>query len=94
MSLDFDWDRDKAEINLKKHYVSFEEAKSVFLDDSARTFDDDEHSIGELREMIIGYSNNNKLLVVSFTQRNEIIRIISARKVTKKERILYEEYYK
>lgn len=90
----FEWDDSKADINLKKHLISFDEAKTVFYDDFARTFDDIEHSLGEEREIIFGYSNKSKLLIVSFTQRNDIIRIISARKVTKNERKLYEEYYK
>jgi len=89
----FDWNLRKAESNFKKHRISFEEAQGVFLDDYARIIDDDEHSFGELRELIIGHSNN-KLLIVSFTQRNEKIRIISARKVTKNERKLYEGFSK
>ncbi|MCX6152636.1 MAG: BrnT family toxin [Candidatus Kapabacteria bacterium] len=92
MNFKFDWDEIKAVKNLKKHGISFDEAKTVFFDDYARTFDDTEHSIGELRELIFGYSNKNRLLIVSFTLRNEIIRIINARKVTKNERKLYEEY--
>lgn len=94
MFFKFDWDEDKARKNMKKLGISFDEAKTIFLDNFARTFDDNEHSIGEIREIIFGYSNNNRLLIVSFTQRNEIIRIISARKVTKNERNLYEEYQK
>jgi hypothetical protein len=90
----FEWDDRKADGNLKKHLISFDEAKTVFLDDFARTFEDIEHSNIEDREIIFGYSNKNNLLIVSFTQRQEIIRIISARKVTKNERKLYEEYYK
>ena len=90
----FEWDEKKAEKNLLKHSISFEEASSVFFDDFARTFADIVHSNGELREIIFGYSNNNRLLIVSFTQRSDFIRIISARKVTKNERKLYEEYYK
>jgi uncharacterized DUF497 family protein len=90
----FEWNDSKAESNLKKHLISFDEAKTVFYDDFARTFDDIKHSIIEDREIIFGYSNKNNLLIVSFTQRNDIIRIISARKVTKNERKLYEEYYR
>ncbi len=88
----FEWDKIKAEYNLKKHGIDFEEAKTVFLDDFARTFIDYEHSDNELREILFGFSNKNRLLIVSFTQRNEKIRIISARKVTKNERKLYENY--
>ena len=94
MYYQFDWDVKKAETNLKKHEVSFDEAKTVFLDDYARTFKDVEHSVGEIRELIIGYSNNNRLLIVIFTQRDDLIRIISARKVTKNERKLYEDFQK
>lgn len=85
MNLFFDWDIVKAENNRKKHNITFYEAKTVFLDEYARTFEDINHSNGELRELIIGYSTSNKLIIVSFTQRNEKIRIISARKVTKKK---------
>ncbi len=52
----FNWDEAKALSNLKKHGISFEEAKTVFFDDFARTFDDVEHSIGEFRELLFGYS--------------------------------------
>jgi uncharacterized protein len=94
MSLQFEWSESKAEINLKKHNVSFEEAKSVFYDDFARIFYDSVHSDNEEREMIIGYSNKNRLIIVSYTERNSRIRLISARKITTKERKLYEEFYK
>ncbi|HPI20560.1 MAG TPA: BrnT family toxin [Candidatus Kapabacteria bacterium] len=90
----FDWDKNKAIANLIKHGISFEEAKTVFFDDYARVLDDDLHSIIEKRELIFGYSNKNRLLIISFVERNNNIRIINARKVTKKEREIYEEYYK
>jgi uncharacterized DUF497 family protein len=71
--------------------VSFAEAKTVFGDFLARIFDDEEHSIGERRNGIIGHSSNNRFLIVSFTERpNDIIRIISAREATPKERRKYE----
>ncbi len=92
MEYRFEWDKNKAESNLKKHGVSFHEAYTVFFDDLARIFDDTEHSHGETRELIFGYSNKKRLLIVSFTQRGDIIRIISARNVTKSERKRYEEY--
>jgi len=90
----FEWNNEKAISNLKKHGISFEEAKSVFNDYFARTFYDPEHSIDESRFLIFGYSNNNRLLIVSFTDKNNVIRIISARKVTQNERKKYEEYTK
>ena len=88
----FDWDAEKAKINLSKHDVSFEEASSVFGDLSAKMFYDDEHSFDEEREFIIGYSETNRLLIVHFTERsNNLIRIITARKPTNLERKDYEE---
>lgn len=87
----FEWDENKARSNLKDHGINFEEAKTVFTDPLARIFDDEEHSINENREIIIGHSSVNRLLLVCFTEREEAIRIISSRKVTKKERIDYEE---
>jgi len=92
MDLDFEWDEDKNKLNILNHKISFEEAKTVFVDDYSRIFNDFEHSDEEFREIIFGYSNKNRLLVVSFTERNDKIRIISARKVNKNERKLYEEY--
>ena len=90
MSLRFEWDRKKAEANLAKHHVSFEEAMSVFADPLARIFPDDEHSVDELREIIIGHSARRQILLVNFTG-DERVRIISARKATRKERKEYEE---
>ncbi|MDX2040487.1 MAG: BrnT family toxin [Acidobacteriota bacterium] len=82
----------KASLNLIAHGVSFEEASTVFDDPLARIFDDDAHSVGELREVIIGHSLTGILLLVCFTERpNGILRIISARFLTKKERRKYEE---
>ncbi len=79
----FDWDSKKAHANLKKHGVSFDEAQTVFNDPLACLFDDEWSSIGELRELIIGYSIAKKLLIVSFTERtDETIRLISARQLT------------
>ena len=92
MGLKFEWDRKKAESNLKKHGVSFEEATTVFSDPLAAIFDDEEHSDNERREIIIGYSRSNRLLLVSFVERVvNVIRIISARLSTKKERKDYEK---
>ena len=87
----FAWDDDKARSNLEKHDVSFEEAQTVFDDRFAGIRTDPDHSVGEVREIIVGYSEKERLLLVSFTQRVGIIRIISARLLTRRERKAYEE---
>lgn len=89
--MEFDWDPQKAERNRQKHGVSFEEAETVFVDPLAVIFDDEWHSHNEEREIIIGLSNHNRLLLVCFTERPNTIRIISARETTSKERQDYEE---
>ncbi|HFB52075.1 MAG TPA: BrnT family toxin [Anaerolineae bacterium] len=91
MNVYFSWNREKAKRNIKKHGVDFEEALTVFSDPLAAIFFDEEHSIDENREIIIGHSVKNRLLLVSFTERDDAIRIISARVATKKERKDYEE---
>ena len=91
MSLRFEWDPNKAEANLAKHEVSFEEAVTVFADPLARIFPDEEHSVDELREIIIGHSAGHKLILVNFTGINDRVRIFSARKATRRERKDYEE---
>ena len=78
-------------LNLKKHGVSFEEAKTVFDNPLAVIFDDEAHSIDESREIIIGHSQRNRLLLVVFTERSSSIRIISTRLATRKEREDYEQ---
>jgi len=80
----------KAKSNLKKHGVSFEEASTAFQDILSLTIDDPLHSIDEERVVLIGMSNKNRLLVVVHTEREDNIRIISARKATKEERESYE----
>ena len=88
----FEWNEEKAESNLKKHGVSFEEASTIFGDLSAKMFYDEEHSFDEIREFVIGYSEMNRLLIVHFTEReNKQIRIITARKPTNFECEDYEE---
>ena len=87
----FEWDPNKAETNLEKHGVTFEEATTVFYDDHARIDDDPDHSIGEHRELICGRSAEGRLLLVSFTERGEAIRIIHARVAASRERRKYEE---
>ena len=92
MSVRFEWDDDKAKANVKKHKVSFDEASSVFADPLAKIFDDDEHSTEEIREIIVGHSITERLLLVSFTERGrDVVRIISARVATRNERKAYEE---
>jgi uncharacterized DUF497 family protein len=92
MDLRFEWDETKAKTNLSKHGVSFLEAQTVFLDPLARIFDDELHSVNELREIIVGHSIDGRLLLVSFTERETgVVRIISARRVTRRERNDYEE---
>jgi uncharacterized DUF497 family protein len=92
MELEFEWDSKKAQLNLDKHGVSFEEAKIVFDDPFALVFDDPSHSLAEKREIIIGYSDENRLLLVCFTEReSNSISIFSSRLTTKKERQDYEQ---
>jgi uncharacterized DUF497 family protein len=92
MNIRFTWDRQKADRNRREHEgVTFEEAATVFRDPLAYIFDDDEHSDEEHRELMIGYSRRNRLLIVSFTERADVIRIISARKADSDERKDYEQ---
>ena len=86
----FEWDERKAKQNIRKHGVSFEEAATVFGDQFSITIYDPLHSEDEDRFVILGMSNKNRLLVVVHTERGDKIRIISARKATKKERKQYE----
>ncbi|MBI4665483.1 MAG: BrnT family toxin [Nitrospinae bacterium] len=86
----FEWDRDKAKRNLKKHRVAFDEAVTVFYDGLSATFHDPDHSIDEQRFITVGYSNQSRLLVVSHTERGNAIRIISARPATALERRRHE----
>jgi uncharacterized DUF497 family protein len=89
--LRFEWDDEKAAANLAKHSVSFDEAETIFADPFAGIAPDPNHSTGEEREITVGMSAAGRLLLVSFTERREIIRIISARGLTASERRLYEE---
>ncbi len=86
-----EWDPAKARTNLKKHGVSFQEASSVFDDLLFITFLDMEHSLDEERYITLGLSQRNRLLLVAHTDREEAIRIISARTATRNERKFYEE---
>ncbi|CAN5630008.1 BrnT family toxin [soil metagenome] len=89
--MQFEWNINKAETNLKKHKISFVEAETVFGDPLAKIFDDKEHSFEENREIIVGHSTQNRLLIISFTEReNDTVRIVSARLTTPQERKDYE----
>jgi len=87
----YEWDREKATANFQKHKVSFAEAASVFLDPLALTFADPDHSDEEDREITIGWSSKQRVLFVSHCERGDRIRIISARRSTRKERLHYEQ---
>ena len=87
----YEWDPAKAAANLRKHGVPFAEAASVFLDPMALTFEDPDHSDEEDREITIGVSTKRRVLFVSHAARRDRIRIISARKATRKERGQYAE---
>lgn len=96
MELIFEWDENKAKQNLRKHRVSFEEAKTVFNDPLLITFPDEYHSDKEERYLSIGLSARDKILLVVHTEQEEnekavIIRIISCRRATVSERKTYEE---
>ena len=89
--MEFEWDKVKAAANLKKHGVSFKEAKTVFDDSLAVIFSDEAHSTDEFREIIIGHSQRGRLLMIAFTERQGNVRIISARPTTRQEREDYEQ---
>lgn len=91
MGLVFEWDVGKASENARKHGVSFEEARTVFGDALSLTIPDPDHSVSELRWIQLGMSIRHRLLVVSCTEREDRIRIISSRLATKRERRQYEE---
>lgn len=89
--MQFEWDASKAERNLSKHGVSFEEAKTVFDDPLYVDFYDPDHSKDEERYLIVGESDRGRLLIVSYTERGDSMRLISAREVKRTEREAYEE---
>lgn len=91
MDLTFEWDEVKADENLRKHNVGFDEAKTVFNDPLSITIADPQHSDDERRYIDIGASSKGRILVVSYTERRSDIRIISCRNATKQERKGYEE---
>jgi len=87
----FEWDQDKANLNLRKHGVSFHEAATVFADPLSVTYHDPDHSWTEDRYITVGTSRSERVLIVAHTDRRGNIRIISARKTTRQERRHYEE---
>ena len=87
--MEFEWDEEKAAANLAEHEVSFDEAQTVFNDPLYVDFYDPDHSFDEHR--YIGESQQRRLLIVSYTERDERVRLISAREVTGSERETYEE---
>jgi uncharacterized DUF497 family protein len=84
--VEFEWDPEKEQANMQKHGVDFTEAATVFGDPLELTIPDPDHSIGECRFLSMGYSLRNRILVVSYTEREDRIRIISARVASPKER--------
>ncbi|WP_107670463.1 BrnT family toxin [Cyanothece sp. BG0011] len=89
--MQFEWDKNKAKQNLSKHGVSFEEAKTIFDDPLYIDFYDPDHSENEERYLIVGQSNQRRILILSYTERGNKIRLISAREVTPQERKAYEQ---
>jgi len=87
----FEWDTNKAATNLAKHGVSFDEAKTVFDDPLYIDFYDPDHSDDEHRYIMIGVSEQNRLLLIAYTERDDVIRLISAREATRTERKAYEQ---
>lgn len=91
--MEFEWNPQKAEKNQSKHRISFTEAATVFNDLFGSTVFDPDHSAEENRYIMVGMSNNFRLLIVAFSERDNRIRIISARPLTRAERKVYEEEY-
>jgi uncharacterized protein len=89
--MDFEWDDEKARLNLAAHNVSFAEATEVFGDELSSTASDPDHSEGERRYLIFGRTGSGRCLVVAFTERGSRIRLISAREMTGRERREYEQ---
>lgn len=91
MALEFEWNLRKAETNLRKHRVTFQEASTVFADPLSATIHDPDHSDVENRYLTIGLSIAGRILIIAHSERNNRIRIISARKLTSPEKRHYEE---
>lgn len=92
MAIRFDWDPLKANLNLWKHGVPFEEAMTAFRDPLSDATLDPDHSHEDVRFVTVGMSAKRRLIVVSYTENDEVIRLISARLATAREREIYEEY--
>ena len=91
MAFAFEWDPRKAASNARKHGVTFDEAATAFVDPFGRIVEDPRHSTVESRFVLPGYSEHHRLLAVMFTERGDRIRLISARKTTRRERHDYQE---
>jgi len=91
MAFAFEWDPRKAASNARKHRVTFDEAVTAFVDPFGRIVEDPRHSTVEPRFVLLGHSEHHRLLAVLFTERGDRIRLISARKATRRERHDYEE---
>ena len=89
--MEFEWDETKSAANLSKHGISFDEALTVFNDPLYVNFYDPDHSFEEHRCIIVGESQQGRLLLVSYAERDNVVRLISAREVTRTEREAYEE---
>ena len=87
----FEWDSKKAESNAQKHGVTFDEASTVFGDPLGLLMSDPDHSLSEERYLVLGMSNQQRLLVVAFAERPPRTRLVSARRATRRERRRYEE---
>jgi len=87
----FEWDGEKADTNFAKHAVAFEEALTCFHDPEQVAFYDPDHSEDEDRELLIGHSSQGRLLIVCYTLRGQIARLISARKATRREAKTYAQ---
>jgi len=91
MTIEFEWDAAKAETNFRKHSVSFDEAVSAFYDALSVTIPDPDHSVNEARFLLIGMTVTRRLVVVGHTDRGRRVRIINARRATRRERASYEK---
>jgi hypothetical protein len=89
--MEFEWDPNKAESNLRKHGISFSEAATVLGDTFSITVRDPDHSLDEERYITVGLSYHSRLLIVSHTERGDNVRIISARELTRQERKAFED---
>lgn len=89
--MEFEWDPEKAAANIRRRRVSFNEAATVLEDPLSTTFPDEAHSEDEMRFVTVGVFQRGRLLVVAHTERNDTIRIISARRATRRERAFYEQ---